>query len=64
MSFRIMKQALSYQIAGHLSLAPYEVTCRNQEQHKNVEGAGNIDFSASSNAVHLSLNQNVCKRRI
>jgi hypothetical protein len=55
-------QTLSCQIAAHLSWAPPEVTCRNEEHHENAERDGNIDSSAGGNSAYLSLDQNVCRR--
>jgi hypothetical protein len=48
----------------HVSWAPSEVTCRNEERHENVKGAGNIVSSPSGDSDHLSLNRNVCWERI
>jgi hypothetical protein len=62
-SFRRTKQTLSCLITGYLSWSPSEVICRNEEHHENVEGARNIDSSASGDSVHISLNQNVCRKR-
>jgi hypothetical protein len=46
---------------GHLSRAQSEVTRRNEENHENVEAAGNTDSSAASgDSAHLSLIQNEC----
>jgi hypothetical protein len=47
-----------------MSWAPSETTCRNEEHHENVEGAGNIDSSESGDSVHLSLNQYAGRIRI
>jgi hypothetical protein len=44
MSFRRTKQTLSSQITGRLNRAPSEVTCRTEEHHESVEGAGHIDL--------------------
>jgi hypothetical protein len=49
------------QVSLHLSRVPFQVTYRNEEHHENVEGAGNMDSSATGDSAHLSLNQNVCR---
>lgn len=64
MSFRRINQYLRCQITAHLSWAPSEVGSRNDEHHENVEGAGNINSSASCESVYLSLSQNVRGSRI
>jgi hypothetical protein len=63
-SFRRTKQTLSCHVTGHLSWAPSETTCRNEEHYENVEGAGNIVSSTSGGSPNLSLNQYVCRKSI
>jgi hypothetical protein len=60
-SFKRTETTLICQTTGHLSWTPSEITCRNEEQHENVEGTGNICFSSSSDSNHLSQNQSVRK---
>jgi hypothetical protein len=54
------KHTLNCRVTGHLSWAPSEVTCRNEEHDENAEDAGNIDSLASGEYAHLGLNQCVC----
>jgi hypothetical protein len=62
-NFRRTTQILHCQITGHLSWAPSKVTCQNEQHHKNMEGAENIDSSASDDSSHLSQNPNVYRKR-
>jgi hypothetical protein len=56
---RRSKQMLRFEITGHLSWAPSEVTCRNEEHLGGAQVPGNIISSASGDYAHLRLNQNL-----
>jgi hypothetical protein len=63
-SFKRTKHTLNCHVTGHLSWAPSDVTCRNEEHHENMEEAGKTDSSTSGDSAHLSLNHYVCTKRI